>query len=175
MPSKAYLKMLNEIPDDIQKDVIESLGIANEIYLVLENKGLRPTDLAKLLGKSESEISKWLTGTHNFTQKTIRKIEEVLNAKLLVPNSYKIAEYETKLERERKLVNRLRKEIVRLHKELDKIEFNESYTLTYSSSEMRRNSQHNRYMADFIIHGGSDDVKIKAQTASTLSYRVFNC
>ena len=40
-------------------------------------------DLAKALGKNESEISKWLSGSHNFTLKTIARIEDVLGDKLL--------------------------------------------------------------------------------------------
>lgn len=31
-----------------------------------------------MVGKKESEVSKWLTGTHNFTLKTIAKISAVL-------------------------------------------------------------------------------------------------
>ncbi len=34
-------------------------------------------DLANAMGKTEAEISKWLCGFHNFTIKTISKIEAV--------------------------------------------------------------------------------------------------
>ena len=97
MASKAYLNALKEIPKDIQNDVIGSLDIANEIHLVLEQKNLCAADLAKMLNKSESEISKWLTGLHNFTYKTLRKISDALEVDLLVTNSSKIAEYEKKI------------------------------------------------------------------------------
>ena len=49
-------------------DYIERLLIENR----LEQKGL-----AEKLGKSEAEISKWLSGTHNFTLRSIAKIEAV--------------------------------------------------------------------------------------------------
>lgn len=39
-------------------------------------------DLANLLGKKESEISKWMTGTHNFTLRSIAKIEKALNVSI---------------------------------------------------------------------------------------------
>jgi transcriptional regulator with XRE-family HTH domain len=39
-------------------------------------------DLADLLGKKESEISKWMTGTHNFTIRSIAKIERALNVSI---------------------------------------------------------------------------------------------
>ncbi|GEM_PF-4974526 len=39
-------------------------------------------DLARLLVKGESEISKCMTGTHNFTIKTLSKIEAILGERL---------------------------------------------------------------------------------------------
>lgn len=46
-------------------------------------KGLTQKDLAKQLHKRESEISKWLTGRHNFTMQTIAKIETALDCQLI--------------------------------------------------------------------------------------------
>ena len=40
-------------------------------------------DLAKLLGKSEAEISKWLKGTHNFNIDTILKIQSKLDEEII--------------------------------------------------------------------------------------------
>ena len=65
-----------------------SIGVAKRIIKILDEKGLEQRDLAKLLNKSESEISKWLSGYHNFTFKTIAKIEDALESDLLnVSNS----------------------------------------------------------------------------------------
>lgn len=63
---------------EITKLVEKNLAIANKIYEMLQYRGLKPADLARLLNKKPSEISKWLTGTHNFTTKTIAKIETIL-------------------------------------------------------------------------------------------------
>ena len=63
---------------EIAKLVEKNLAIANRIYEMLQERDLKPADLARLLDKKPSEISKWLTGTHNFTTKTITKIETVL-------------------------------------------------------------------------------------------------
>ena len=42
-----------------------------------------------MLNKKESEISKWLSGTHNFEIKTIAKIESVLEENIIqVPMFY---------------------------------------------------------------------------------------
>ncbi|MDI5951286.1 helix-turn-helix domain-containing protein [Flavobacterium yafengii] len=63
---------------EIDKLVEKNLAIAHKINEMLKDRGLKPADLARLLDKKPSEISKWLTGTHTFTTKTITKIETVL-------------------------------------------------------------------------------------------------
>jgi transcriptional regulator with XRE-family HTH domain len=103
---------MNQIPKEIKQKVDFNLEIANEIYYALEEKGLKPVDLAKKLNKSESEISRWLTGTHNLTIKTILKIADVLDTKILVPYSAKISEYED-------LINELREKCEELTKAKD--------------------------------------------------------
>jgi len=67
----------------ITKTVKKNLAIANRIGEVLNKKGLKPIDLASKLGKNKSEISKWLSGQHNFTTKTICKIEVALQCELI--------------------------------------------------------------------------------------------
>jgi transcriptional regulator with XRE-family HTH domain len=68
---------------EITKLVEKNLAIANKINEVLLFRDLKPADLARLLNKKPSEISKWLTGTHNFTTKTITKIETVLGVDII--------------------------------------------------------------------------------------------
>ena len=63
---------------EIDKLVEKNLAIANKIHNMLKEHGLKPADLARMLDKKPSEISKWLTGNHTFTTKTITKIETVL-------------------------------------------------------------------------------------------------
>ncbi|GAA4026891.1 hypothetical protein GCM10022386_07810 [Flavobacterium cheonhonense] len=67
----------------IDKVVEKNLAIANKIHELLEERGLKPADLARLLDKKPSEISKWLTGTHTFTTKTIAKIEIALGIDII--------------------------------------------------------------------------------------------
>ena len=68
---------------EIDKFVEKNLAITEKIYALLEEKKLTPTDLAKRLGKSPSEISKWLSGNHNLTIKTITKIETILDCEIM--------------------------------------------------------------------------------------------
>lgn len=60
-----------------------TFDLSSRIQFLLDCNSMDQKDLAKALGKNESEISKWLSGSHNFTLKTIAKIEEILGDKLL--------------------------------------------------------------------------------------------
>jgi transcriptional regulator with XRE-family HTH domain len=71
------------IPSDIDLFVTRSFDIVDRIHEILSLKNLDQKDLAMLLGKQESEISKWMTGTHNFTIKTIARIEKVLGTSII--------------------------------------------------------------------------------------------
>ncbi len=42
-----------------------------------------------MMGKKSSEISRWLSGTHNFTTETLWEIERVLNIQLLTSSPMK--------------------------------------------------------------------------------------
>ncbi|WP_051590736.1 helix-turn-helix domain-containing protein [Flavobacterium daejeonense] len=68
---------------EIEKLVEKNTAIAHKIYEMLQKRGLKAADLARLLNKKPSEISKWLTGTHTFTTKTITKIETVLGEDII--------------------------------------------------------------------------------------------
>jgi transcriptional regulator with XRE-family HTH domain len=67
----------------VTKLVEKNLAIANKIHELLEKRGLKAVDLARMLDKNASEISKWLTGTHTFTTKTITKIEVALGEDII--------------------------------------------------------------------------------------------
>lgn len=78
----------NKIMDEIRSSISPemklqmemSVAIANRIYEILENRGMSQKDLAKRLGKTETEVSRWLSGTHNLTLATICKISTALDA-----------------------------------------------------------------------------------------------
>ncbi len=72
-----------KVSSEIRKRVDLSFMIVDRIHAILEEKGMKQKDLAMLLGKKESEISKWMRGTHNFTIETISSIENVLGLPIL--------------------------------------------------------------------------------------------
>lgn len=68
--------------------VDKTMDISHYILTLLEKKGLKQKDLARLLNKKEAEISKWMGGLHNFTLRTISAIEVALNEQIvLIPNT----------------------------------------------------------------------------------------
>ena len=81
----------NRIMDEIRSTISPemklqmemSVAIANRIYEILEDKGMTQKELAKLLGKTETEVSRWLSGTHNLTLSTICKISAALNEEVV--------------------------------------------------------------------------------------------
>lgn len=72
-----------KVSSEVRRRVNLSFLIVDRIHNILEAKGLKQKDLANMLGKNESEISKWMRGTHNFTIDTISSIEEALGVPIL--------------------------------------------------------------------------------------------
>ena len=73
------------ISPDMKIQMELSVAIANRIYSILEQRGLSQKDFARLMGKTETEVSRWLSGTHNLTISTISKITSVLGEDIIVP------------------------------------------------------------------------------------------
>jgi len=78
---------IDELMDAIdEKEYIRTekrMMIAARIDEAKKAKGWKNKDLAKALGKKPSEISKYLSGTHNFTLDTLSDLEEVLGIQLI--------------------------------------------------------------------------------------------
>ena len=72
-----------KVSAEIRRRVDLSFLIVDRIHSILQERGLKQKDLAIMLGKKESEISKWMRGTHNFTIDTISSIENVLGQPIL--------------------------------------------------------------------------------------------
>lgn len=60
-----------------------SAEVAKRILWILRKKDLRQKDLARMLGKNDSEVSVWLSGRHNFTISTIERVEKALGRKII--------------------------------------------------------------------------------------------
>lgn len=69
---------LAKIPPIVRTELEMYQDIAERIDVLMREQHLTQRDLARLTGKRESEVSKWLTGRHNFTMKTIALISTAL-------------------------------------------------------------------------------------------------
>lgn len=81
--NELFRQCLSTVPEEQKAEFELSFGIAERISEVLKTKDITQKDFANQLHKRESEISKWLTGRHNFTMQTIAKIETALGCKLI--------------------------------------------------------------------------------------------
>ena len=82
-------KLMDEIREtlspEMKKQMDLSVGIANRIYEIMEEKGMTQKELAILMGKTETEVSRWLSGTHSMTMSTLAKISVALGEDIVVP------------------------------------------------------------------------------------------
>ncbi len=83
MRNELFRHCLAAVPEEQKAEFELSFGIAERISEVLKAKNLTQKDFANRLHKRESEVSKWMTGRHNFTMQTIAKIEVALGCKLI--------------------------------------------------------------------------------------------
>lgn len=72
--NKLFRECLDNVSPEIKAEFELSFAIADRIDYLLKKKGMTQRTLAHRLGKRESEISKWLTGRHNFTTNTLARI-----------------------------------------------------------------------------------------------------
>lgn len=73
-----FEKCLQGVSPEVREEVRLNIDIANRIYDLLKAKKMTQREFAALMGKRESEISRWLTGSHGFTTTTLAKIAAVL-------------------------------------------------------------------------------------------------
>jgi transcriptional regulator with XRE-family HTH domain len=78
-----FNQFLSSIPENVKNFIRLSSDIVSQINFTLDKKNLSQKAFSDLLEKNESEISKWLSGNHNFTLKSLAKIESVLDEQIL--------------------------------------------------------------------------------------------
>ncbi|MRG44967.1 helix-turn-helix domain-containing protein [Chitinophaga sp. SYP-B3965] len=86
--------LLKNITPEEQARTDARMQMSARIYAALKEKGWTQTQLASALNKQVSVISRWLSGTHNFTIDTLTDIEGVLKVRLLdLENSIKVKKH----------------------------------------------------------------------------------
>ena len=69
--SVIYRSMVASVPVEIRAEVELSFQISDRIYALMNERGLSKKQFADALGRRPSEITKWLSGQHNFTISTL--------------------------------------------------------------------------------------------------------
>ena len=72
------------IPPALKMQMELSVAIANRIYDILEEKDMSQKEFARMMGKTETEVSRWLSGTHNLTLATLCKISVALGEDIII-------------------------------------------------------------------------------------------
>jgi transcriptional regulator with XRE-family HTH domain len=87
-------------PEDVERFVDKNLDISQQVYALLQERGWSQNDLARKMGKTSAETSKWLSGSHNLTLRSIAKMEAALGKDIIITpqkakQQYKQIEYVT--------------------------------------------------------------------------------
>ncbi|MBD5194124.1 MAG: helix-turn-helix transcriptional regulator [Bacteroidales bacterium] len=67
-------ELMGEIPLEVQLRTKLSVSIANRIEALMREAGYSKKQFAEKLGRRPSEVTKWLSGEHNFTIATLARI-----------------------------------------------------------------------------------------------------
>lgn len=95
MRSKVIQKILDETPPEVNIFVNLYADLVLRINQILHEKGYTQAKLAEKLEKRPSEIHKWLSGNHNFTLRSIAKLQAELGETLLeVPERKPVTEFD---------------------------------------------------------------------------------
>lgn len=89
-----FQQMLANVPQDIVTEIDLSFAIATEIEHLMQERGLTKKQFADALGKKPSEVTKWLSGQHNFTIRTLAMLSNFFNTPIIrtAPHRYTIPE-----------------------------------------------------------------------------------
>ncbi|RZJ92145.1 MAG: XRE family transcriptional regulator [Chryseobacterium sp.] len=75
--------LLNEIPVNDRAKTTERMRLAVRLFDLITEAGYSKSSFAHLMGKEASVITKWLSGTHNFTYDTLVDITLALGVNMI--------------------------------------------------------------------------------------------
>jgi transcriptional regulator with XRE-family HTH domain len=91
MRSRVAQRVLNNTPEETREFMRLYGDIAVRIDALMKKKGFSQKQLAEQLGKKPSEINKWLKNPHNYTLRTLAKLQTVLGGTIVnVPRERKM-------------------------------------------------------------------------------------
>ncbi|MBQ7527452.1 MAG: helix-turn-helix transcriptional regulator [Bacteroidaceae bacterium] len=72
-------QLIAAIPAEQKKQFDYSNDISDRLDAIMKERGISQRELARMTGKRPSEVTRWLSGQHNFTLATIAKLSVALN------------------------------------------------------------------------------------------------
>lgn len=82
-PTNLYLDAVRNIPEDVRRETALKFSVSDKIASILKSRKMTQKELARIMGKSEAEVSVWLSGQHNFTLKTLAKLSLALGTDII--------------------------------------------------------------------------------------------
>ena len=77
-------ELLNDISPEERAEVRLSFQISNRLDFLMKEKGLSKKQLADAIGKRPSEITRWLSGEHNFTISTLAMLSTFFGQPIII-------------------------------------------------------------------------------------------
>ena len=78
-----FKQRLAAVPADIQQEMDLEFAISKRINDLMVKRGLTKLEFAQALGKRPSEVTKWLSGQHNFTIRTLSLLSDFFGESLV--------------------------------------------------------------------------------------------
>jgi len=76
-------RMLSAAPPEVRMAGCWSYSISERLEQLLAERGLSKSEFARAMGKQSSEITKWLSGKHNFTLRTLAAISTYFDTPII--------------------------------------------------------------------------------------------
>lgn len=97
MALNVFDRLIQAIPEQelVESDI--AFRIAQRIDFLMRKNNLSKSDLARGLDKDPAQISRWMSGVHNFSLKTLAELEVFFKEQILVSptETLETAEYTT--------------------------------------------------------------------------------
>lgn len=78
-----FEELLAQVPAELKKEVDFEFAVSDRINELMEQRGLSKVQLARELGKRPGEVTKWLSGQHNFTLKTLAQLSSFFGVDII--------------------------------------------------------------------------------------------
>ena len=85
--NNTFEQMVAEVPTEVKLEMDLSFAIADRIDALIKKKkkDLTKKEFADSIGKRPSEVTRWLSGQHNFTIRTLAMLSAYFDEALIVP------------------------------------------------------------------------------------------